>query len=119
MIDLADIFQQFKMNELKSENFETRNMQGTIKYDVRSLEDKIDYLSVVMLAMWEMLEEKGYSRMDLVKKIEEVDMRDGVLDGKLAHQKKANVCSDCKRKVNPRHRNCFYCGAKIDSGNFI
>ena len=44
------------------------------------------------------------------QKIEEVDLRDGVADGRLGAPAQ---CRDCGHKVSPKRSYCFYCGASL------
>jgi len=62
------------------------------------------------------LEEVGFTKEAQLAKIEEIDLRDGKLDGKL-HL--INECTQCKRKSAPRHNNCLYCGAKISKSSIV
>lgn len=80
--------------------------------DVALLEEKIDALALACHAMWEIMQDKqNLTTEQLEKKIQELDLRDGKLDGKL------NItvmnCPDCGHKLSPRHTNCFYCGAEL------
>ena len=68
-------------------------------------------------ALWEMIRDNhGLTEKDLHKKIYEVDMRDGVLDGK--NQRKASECPDCGHMVSARHPACIYCGKVMDQSVF-
>ena len=68
-------------------------------------------------ALWEMIRDNhGLTEKDLHKKIYEVDMRDGVLDGK--NQRKPTECPDCGHMVSARHPACVYCGHVIDTSVF-
>jgi len=68
-------------------------------------------------ALWEMLKEQhGLTDRQLQEKIYEIDMRDGILDGK--HQRKAVECPNCRHIVSPRHPACLYCGHIIDDSVF-
>ena len=75
------------------------------------LSGRIDRLSLVCLAMWELLQQKtGISEEDLLSKVKEIDLRDGKLDGKL--QKKVAQCSQCGRVLSRQHGRCLYCGSE-------
>ncbi len=68
-------------------------------------------------ALWEMIRDNhGLTEKDLHEKIYEVDMRDGVLDGK--NQRKASECPDCGHMVSARHPACIYCGKVMDESVF-
>ncbi len=68
-------------------------------------------------ALWEILrDEHGYSDEDLNKKLYEIDMKDGSLDGR--NQRKAVKCPECGHTVSSRHPACIYCGKVIDNSVF-
>ena len=119
-MDLLDIFQQYRIEKNKNEarlhsgeaNQKALNNQVSIKV----LNEKIDHLSLVCMAMGELLENVGFSKAMLLSKIEEIDLRDGSLDGKYAP---LNKCSNCSRVVAARHNSCLYCGSKVDKTNAL
>jgi len=68
-------------------------------------------------ALWELIRDRhGLTEKDLHDKLYEVDMRDGILDGK--HQRKSVKCPNCGHTVSPRHPACIYCGQVIDESVF-
>lgn len=78
--------------------------------EVRELHDRVDRLTLVCMALWELLKERGeLSEQDLASKVSEIDLRDGRADGKVARQVKR--CASCGRVMSPRHEACMYCGA--------
>ncbi len=78
--------------------------------EVRELEDRLDRLTLICQALWELLKERGeLTEEDLAVKIREVDLRDGRADGKISKQIKR--CGKCDRVMSPRHQKCMYCGA--------
>ncbi len=84
---------------------------------VKVLEANLAKTLMICETLWELLrDEHGWSDEALHKKLYEVDMRDGVLDGK--NQRKAVVCPDCGHTVSPRHPVCIYCGRVIDTTVF-
>ena len=51
---------------------------------VEYLEDNIDRLTLITQALWELLQKKvGIKESELTTLMEEIDLRDGVLDGKI------------------------------------
>ena len=117
-MDLFDIFQQYRIektrNEALSEAGDAKHRTISNEINISELEAKLDHLSLVCMAMSELFEEIGFSKAMLLKKIEEIDLRDGKLDGKIAP---TNTCSGCNRVVAPRHVSCLYCGTKINKAN--
>jgi ribosomal protein S27AE len=79
-----------------------------------SLEDKVDKLALICRAMWELLRDKyGLSDEVLLNKVKEIDLLDGVLDGKVHLKPKA--CPKCGRLVSTRRMHCIYCGADVSA----
>ena len=77
---------------------------------VEMMQADIDRLMLCAQAMWEILkEEHGCTEEQLIRKITEIDMQDGKLDGKVARQGPV-ACPKCG-KANKRTRlACLYCG---------
>ena len=80
---------------------------------VEMMQADIDRLMLCTQAMWEILkEEHGCTEEQLIRKITEIDMQDGKLDGKVAKQGPV-ACPRCG-KANKRTRPaCLYCGATL------
>lgn len=113
-----DLFQQLQIRSIDSKASEAKIKSRSNEADLLSLEEKLDALSLACHAMWEILQEKhGITNEQLERKIESLDLRDGTLDGKLSN--KITNCPDCGRKINERHKNCFYCGADITNGKLF
>ncbi len=84
---------------------------------VRLLEANLAKTMMICEALWEILaDEHGWTIEHLHKKLYEVDMRDGVLDGK--NQRSIVKCPNCGRTVSGRHPACLYCGQIIDNSVF-
>jgi hypothetical protein len=84
---------------------------------VRVLEANLAKVLMINEAMWEILRDKlNLTDEELNQKLYEIDMRDGVLDGK--NQRSVTVCPSCQRKVSPRHPACIYCGQIIQDSVF-
>ncbi len=84
---------------------------------VKVLEANLAKALMICETLWELLrDEHGWNEETLHKKLYEVDMRDGVLDGK--NQRKAVECPDCGHTVSARHPACIYCGRVIDTSVF-
>jgi len=74
------------------------------------LEDRIDRAALVIEAMWSLLEESGYSRLDLTERILEVDGADGAVDGKATPIREP--CLICGAAVSAASTICQFCGAE-------
>jgi hypothetical protein len=83
------------------------------KTETELMRADIERLLMISEALWNFLKKQhGYSDEDLVNAITEIDMRDGVLDGK-AGKSEPQTCPNCGR-VNGRNRTtCIYCGKPV------
>jgi len=73
------------------------------------LESKIESLALTCQALFEIMEARdNITKEMLVAKMEEIDLRDGQLDGRMSPPNK--VCGDCGRRTSKTRSNCLYCG---------
>jgi len=84
---------------------------GNAKRDVAHLEDRLERLSLVCMAMWSLLQDKTkLTEADLMERVKMIDLMDGVEDGKATRN--VQKCHACNRTMSARHRKCLYCGAE-------
>ena len=77
-----------------------------------SLEEQVGRLTLACTAMWTLLRQRfGVTDQELLEAIQEVDLRDGVLDGQ--YKPPALTCPACGRRNNRRRRTCMYCEAAL------
>lgn len=110
-----EIFQHLRTSEAKSEASGANIRSRSNSTDIEHLNEKVESLSLLTQAMWELLERNGFSRSDLEQKIEEIDLRDGVRDGKVTG---ATHCPECGHRLRKNRVNCYWCGAKIKGAPF-
>jgi hypothetical protein len=73
------------------------------------LEGRVDRLAMVCAALWDLVKEHTeLTEEDLFRRVEDIDLRDGVLDGKVARE--TITCVKCGRVMSARHSQCLYCG---------
>lgn len=110
---LWDLFQQLQIsNSAKSANDAALKASIT-QAEVEQLESQLQTLALASQAMWELLSTHfGMTEHDLLKKISEIDLRDGVLDGKLSISTR-KTCPDCNKEVKRVRTHCYWCGAKL------
>ena len=87
-----------------------------VGHQVTSLQNRLDRLHLITQALWELTREKlSLSDEDLTKLIEDIDLRDGARNGKVAV--KAVMCPDCKKPASVRTDICLYCGKEVKRKN--
>ena len=78
------------------------------------LQCDVEKLFMLTEALWTILKERhGYTDADLVRRINEIDLRDGKLDGKVATEKVQPDCTHCGRKLIGKRPVCLYCGGEV------
>ncbi len=90
----------------------------TVKELEKEFGEKLDKLSLICRAMWELLTKNtSLSDKDLLNEVREVDPRDGYLDGK--SRKPLKKCPKCGVTLSRKHRRCIYCGTQelLDSAS--
>ena len=94
-----------------------KSKADSLARQVKMLEANLAKTLLICETLWEFIaKEQGLNETDLNKMMYDIDMRDGVLDGK--NQRKISDCPGCGRKVSPRHPACLYCGQIMDTSAF-
>ncbi len=76
---------------------------------VQHFQNRIDRLVLITMAMWSLLKEKtNMTDDDLIERIKQIDLSDGVLDGKVRQE--VVRCPQCGRIMSNKHKSCLYCG---------
>ncbi|MCE9615289.1 MAG: hypothetical protein K8T26_13540 [Lentisphaerae bacterium] len=94
---------------------------GTAATTARRAENKADLLELdverlllITEALWTLLQEQhGYTENDLIKRIAELDLRDGKLDGRFAAAQEPMACPHCARTLMGKRPVCLYCGKPV------
>ena len=80
--------------------------------NVKVLEDRFERMLLASEAMWTLMRDKlGVTDTELVQRINDIDLSDGRLDGKV--RKTAVSCPSCGRTIARRFAKCMYCGQAI------
>jgi hypothetical protein len=99
--------------QLFKERQERRRRHRRQKHELKR---QIQELRLVSLAMFELITERTeISNAELIAKIDEIDRRDGVVDGRLREAGGPPRCARCHRVFLKPSKNCLYCGP-LDPG---
>lgn len=91
---------------------DARNEMHTLKTQVQQLHETIERLSLATMAMAEILGDRlGVTSDEIQAKVQEIDLRDGKLDGRL--RPRSEVCEKCGHSNVAHRRACLYCGEPI------
>lgn len=92
---------------------EAARRTAEVRTQSEAIQGDVERLFMITEALWTILKkEHGYSDEDLGLLIQEIDLRDGKLDGKVSKQQNP-TCPECNRTLIGRHQMCLYCGAAV------
>lgn len=118
IIDIFDVYQSAKIGELGSLQADSDRRITNAGDRVRDLEQRYERMRLVTTALWQLLKaHTGLTDADLKKYIEQVDLSDGVKDGKLTRNKGAMDCPHCSRRILQSAVICAWCGTKLKVGD--
>ena len=85
---------------------------GVARRQSNELENRLNRTLLACEAMWSLMRGKlSLTDEELVRRINDIDLSDGKLDGKV--RKQAVACPKCNRTISPRFPKCLYCGQAI------
>jgi hypothetical protein len=109
-----ELYQQNRIRAADAKSNRALIRVETIDNKIERLEKTIEQLKLINVAFAELLVEKlGLTEEALIGKINEIDLRDGVLDGKVGVN--LEICPVCNRRYNAKFNRCLYCGYSDES----
>ena len=92
---------------------------GTAEGDIDAIASQVAAIALTCQAMWEIMRDNDINLSDdlILKKMEEIDLRDGKRDGKISTT--IFECASCGRKVSSSKSNCLYCGTAISHNHLF
>jgi hypothetical protein len=97
--------------ETLAEEMPVKGTNSRLMIDCMAMD--VEKLLMITEALWIILKEQhGYNDEDLIKRIQDIDLRDGKLDGKRGKETPP-ACPSCKRTLIGKHPLCLYCGTKV------
>jgi hypothetical protein len=108
MIWMYPLVQEASDTATRAENHATR-----AESEVSALRRRSEHLALACQALWELLRETtGLTDDRLRAKMQEIDLRDGTADGKIALS--PVDCPACGARSNTRRTHCIMCGAQLE-----
>lgn len=109
---IIDLYQQGKIEAAAQRATRAAESVERMGDDIRAVGRQVEMLAITCQALWELLREQtGLRDQDVLRKVQEIDLRDGSADGKMTQQ--VNSCAACGRPNNSRRSACLYCGAEL------
>jgi hypothetical protein len=111
----SEWLQRSDIENLKRNSSAMRQIATRESGRIRNLEEEIDHLTLINEALLRMLEKKGVILRDEFRALlVEVDLEDGVHDGKLAKPAPARAaagsrCRSCRTENDPANKFCSGC----------
>ena len=120
-MDLWDMVQhqqiksvQREVQGLRSETYNTA--RETMENVTMPLEKRVDKLSLICHALWTLLtDHTDLTEDDLNRRVTEIDMQDGQLDGKL--NTGPVMCPKCQSAICKQFNRCLFCGEEYTGGS--
>ena len=121
LIQQAQIGQaQWEAQNAKSAAADVQAENRFFKARIQKLEETVERVSLAAMAVAEILRDRlGVTQNEIEAKVQEIDLRDGKLDGRL--RVPSDDCVHCGQTNSPHRRNCLYCGESLPvvSGLFV
>jgi hypothetical protein len=91
---------------------EAKSAARGAKTAVTTVEHRLERAMLACEAMWSLMREKlGVTDLELLDRINAMDLSDGKLDGRVT--KPAVTCPSCHRTIARRQAKCMYCGQQV------
>jgi hypothetical protein len=86
--------------------------------NLRLLTYEVQRLEMILEALWTFIRENhDLTDLELLNRVNKIDMRDGKLDGRAASEPVPR-CPHCGRTPLRKRPNCVYCGKALETGIF-
>ena len=88
---------------------EAKGKARSVGTDLEDVEQRLDRALMACEAMWTLMRDKlGMTDVELIERINDIDLSDGRLDGKV--RKTPVSCPKCHRTISRKMPQCLYCG---------
>ena len=118
LLDIFDVYQQKKLGELGALQADSNRRLTNAGDRLADLERRQERMHLVVTALWQLLKaHTALTDADLKRFVEQVDLSDGKLDGKVARTAGAMDCPECARRILKSAVRCPWCGSKLRQGD--
>ncbi|MFC4994751.1 hypothetical protein [Rubritalea tangerina] len=108
-----------RANEARTAGQEASRAAAQVRTENEAIKFDVEKLFMITEALWEILKHQhGYTDEQLTQMIQDIDLRDGKLDGKVAKTSQPTACSGCGRTLIQRQAKCLYCGVAVTKQPF-
>ncbi len=91
----------------------SNSTQPSVQSQINQMQQDIERLLMITEALWQICkEDHNYTDNELIRRVAEIDMRDGKLDGRVKPTECHN-CPHCQRKLAKHRPFCLYCGKPV------
>lgn len=109
---LIDLYQQQRINSATNKAEGAKSAADRAQWEINDLKRKADALTITCQALWEIVRAQGgLSDSLLLAKMQEIDARDGRVDGKISGT--LADCPACGRRSQAKRKSCLYCGEPL------
>jgi hypothetical protein len=84
---------------------------GSTAGEFHDVNERVDRLILVVDAMWSLLKDSGWTDEQLRERLKQIDLVDGVEDGRRTPQ--PSRCAKCDSMVEVGRSTCAFCGVAI------
>jgi hypothetical protein len=117
---MTDIFWEFRqenrISDAKADASIASAQAKNARHVVYALENRIDKLTLICQSMWSLIQDKtDLTETDLLKRVTDIDLQDGKLDGKYARP--IVKCKKCDSAISHQFRKCLFCGEEYTEGD--
>lgn len=116
--DLYDLRQNYEIEQAKSIADRANGKANLAQEEINALNWKVEKLTMITEALWRIVKQSRNIDDEYLKRlVDEIDMKDGKLDGKIAKTPPLH-CSNCLRVLSNRIKKCVYCGT-VSNGDLF
>lgn len=112
MDTLINLYQHGCVREAQMSPQPGKSVTDQMQAEIDDLKRKTDALTIACQALWELVcAQTGANNETILRKMQEIDARDGRVDGKITLS--LAECPQCGRKSNANRGSCLYCGTRL------